>query len=87
VSAPAMPFRNREASKAPPATPSTGLTSGANNEVDNPKTETAPPLGPVVNDSDIVDWNGPDDPQNPRNWANGVRLTHVLLVSAFTLYS
>jgi hypothetical protein len=55
--------------------------------VDNPKPEIAPPLGPVVKDSDIVDWNGPDDAQNPRNWANGVKLTHVLLVSAFTLYS
>jgi hypothetical protein len=83
-----MPFRNREASETRPGARSTGLTSRVNNaEVDNHKTETTPPLGPVLNDTDIVDWNGPDDPQNPRNRANGAKLAHVLLVSAFTLYS
>ncbi|RKU41915.1 hypothetical protein DL546_000509 [Coniochaeta pulveracea] len=49
-----MPSHHREAGDIPPDTHSAGLTSGANNEVDNPKTETNPPLGPVVNDPDIV---------------------------------
>lgn len=35
----------------------------------------------------IVDWDGPDDPKNPRNWSQAFRMTHVLLVSVFTLYS
>ncbi|KAJ5435788.1 MFS transporter [Penicillium cf. griseofulvum] len=37
--------------------------------------------------SDVVDWEGPNDPENPRNWKNGLKLQHVLLVSGFTLYS
>ncbi|KAH7115833.1 major facilitator superfamily domain-containing protein [Dendryphion nanum] len=35
----------------------------------------------------IVDWEGPSDLANPQNWKSGVKLAHVLLVSAFTLYS
>ncbi|KAK1771937.1 putative transporter mfs2 [Phialemonium atrogriseum] len=38
-------------------------------------------------DTHIVAWDGPDDPKNPRNWSKAFRMTHVLLVSAFTLYS
>lgn len=40
-----------------------------------------------ANESDVVDWEGPDDPAHPRNWKPGTKLIHVLLVSAFTLYS
>nr|A0A089FRP6.1 RecName: Full=MFS transporter prlG; AltName: Full=Pyrrolocin biosynthesis protein G [fungal sp. NRRL 50135]AIP87507.1 putative MFS transporter [fungal sp. NRRL 50135] len=36
---------------------------------------------------EAVDWEGPDDPENPRNWNQGAKMTHVLLVSSFTLYS
>ncbi|KZF23887.1 putative MFS transporter [Xylona heveae TC161] len=42
---------------------------------------------PEAKDPDVVDWDGPDDPANPRNWKRGTKLMHVLLVSAFTLYS
>lgn len=35
----------------------------------------------------VVDWDGPEDPANPRNWKWGVKLAHVLLISSFTLYS
>lgn len=33
----------------------------------------------------VVDWDGPDDPQNPRNWPEWKRLTQVVLASAFLL--
>ena len=33
----------------------------------------------------IVDWDGPDDPQNPRNWPAWKRMTQVVLASAFLL--
>jgi hypothetical protein len=33
----------------------------------------------------IVDWDGPDDPQNPRNWAVWKRMAQVVLPSAFLL--
>jgi hypothetical protein len=34
---------------------------------------------------DIVDWDGPDDPQNPRNWPAWKRMAQVVLPSAFLL--
>lgn len=33
----------------------------------------------------VVDWDGPDDPQNPRNWPTWKRMTQVILASAFLL--
>ncbi|EEU43388.1 uncharacterized protein NECHADRAFT_94955 [Fusarium vanettenii 77-13-4] len=33
----------------------------------------------------VVDWDGPDDPQNPRNWSEWKRMTQVVLASAFLL--
>jgi hypothetical protein len=33
----------------------------------------------------IVDWDGPDDPQNPLNWPAWKRMTQVVLASAFLL--
>jgi hypothetical protein len=33
----------------------------------------------------LVDWDGPDDPQNPRNWPAWKRMTQVVLASAFLL--
>ncbi|KAF2690099.1 MFS general substrate transporter [Lentithecium fluviatile CBS 122367] len=35
----------------------------------------------------VVDWDGPDDPANPRNWSKSTKTTHVLCVSAITLCS
>jgi len=33
----------------------------------------------------VVDWDGPDDLQNPRNWPAWKRLTQVIIASAFLL--
>ena len=33
----------------------------------------------------VVDWDGPDDLQNPRNWPAWKRMTQVVLASAFLL--
>ncbi|KAI9658888.1 MAG: hypothetical protein M1821_001848 [Bathelium mastoideum] len=35
-------------------------------------------------DSNIVDWDGPDDPQNPMNWTAGRRWGMIAVVSAIT---
>ncbi|KAJ7105084.1 MFS polyamine transporter [Mycena crocata] len=40
------------------------------------------------NQSDIiVDWEGPNDPSNPKNWSHNKKWTATLVVSAFTLIS
>ena len=35
-------------------------------------------------DTNIVDWDGPDDPRNPMNWPKRARITCVALTSAVT---
>lgn len=35
--------------------------------------------------TNIVDWDGPDDPQNPRNWPAWRRISQVIFASAFLL--
>lgn len=42
---------------------------------------------PHTEKQEIIDWDGPDDPENPRNWKATTRMVHVCLVSAFTLYA
>lgn len=36
-------------------------------------------------EDNVVDWDGPEDPQNPRNWPAWKRMTQVVLASAFLL--
>ncbi|TVY58113.1 Efflux pump radE [Lachnellula cervina] len=38
-------------------------------------------------DTNIVDWEGPDDPENPMNWSSLKRWTHIMLVSAANFLS
>ncbi|GAA5832055.1 hypothetical protein JCM3766R1_003701 [Sporobolomyces carnicolor] len=33
----------------------------------------------------VVQWKGPEDPENPMNWSNGRRMTSTFIVAAFTL--
>lgn len=42
---------------------------------------------PDTEKQEIIDWDGPDDPENPRNWKATTKMVHVCLVSAFTLYA
>lgn len=35
--------------------------------------------------NNVVDWDGPDDPQNPRNWPTRKRMIQVVLGSLFLL--
>ncbi|KAH8759319.1 major facilitator superfamily domain-containing protein [Diaporthe sp. PMI_573] len=45
------------------------------------------PARPHTEKQQIIDWDGPDDPDNPRNWRATTKMVHVCLVSAFTLYA
>lgn len=38
-------------------------------------------------DPELVTWDGPDDPNNPRNWRNRERVFQTVLVSLYTLIS
>ncbi|KAI1458457.1 MFS general substrate transporter [Annulohypoxylon moriforme] len=38
-------------------------------------------------DPNIVDWDGPDDPENPLNWSSLKKGLHIAYVSLFVLYA
>ncbi|KAG5762491.1 hypothetical protein H9Q72_009393 [Fusarium xylarioides] len=38
-------------------------------------------------DPNIVDWSGPDDPANPRNWSKAYKLTNIIVISLSVLYT
>lgn len=35
-------------------------------------------------DPNIVDWDGPDDPENPLNWPARKKWTHIILLATIT---
>lgn len=39
---------------------------------------------PTPRDPNIVDWDGPDDPENPQNWSFGTKTITVACVSGLT---
>lgn len=45
------------------------------------------PADDAVVDPNIVDWDGPNDPANPRNWSKARKMLNVSLVSLSVLYS
>ncbi|KAJ7696698.1 MFS polyamine transporter [Mycena rosella] len=40
-----------------------------------------------VNEEIVIDWEGPDDPLNPKNWSRRKKWAATLVVSAFTFIS
>ncbi|KAH6981671.1 polyamine transporter 3 [Ilyonectria sp. MPI-CAGE-AT-0026] len=43
--------------------------------------------GSKTQDVDVVDWDGPGDPENPMNWSNNKKWLNIVLISALTLGS
>lgn len=39
----------------------------------------------TATDENVVDWDGPSDPQNPLNWSSRLRYGHVVVVSLLSL--
>ncbi|MCJ1380893.1 hypothetical protein MMC17_004002 [Xylographa soralifera] len=85
-----MPFLSKQKLRADPISSDTAcdcLESGQRFEMNCRDGEEISQPVPEAKDPNTIDWDGPVDPANPRNWTRGAKLTHVLLVSAFTLYS
>lgn len=53
-----------------------------NNNAPSPVTHEKAPQ-----DSNIVDWNGPDDPENPLNWPSAKKITAISIVSLICMLS
>ncbi|KAF5364690.1 hypothetical protein D9758_005621 [Tetrapyrgos nigripes] len=54
---------------------------------DSTLTETSSPPTPSDAEVSIVGWDGPSDPENPRNWSKRQRWVVTLVVSLFTFIS
>ncbi|KAI0397015.1 major facilitator superfamily domain-containing protein [Xylariaceae sp. FL0594] len=48
------------------------------------KNSISPPLTDSPGDN-IVDWDGPGDPQNPMLWSKAKKNTHIIIIGLFTL--
>lgn len=44
-----------------------------------------PELDQAIKQDSVVDWDGPDDGQNPQNWPKWKRMTQVALAAGFLL--
>ncbi|KAI1158395.1 fluconazole resistance protein 1 [Nemania serpens] len=42
-------------------------------------------VGSKLEDPNVVDWDGPDDPANPHNWPDRKRWSHIAIVSLLAL--
>lgn len=61
-----------------------GGATTTSNDVEN--SSSAPPQTPTEKDPNVVDWNGPDDPENPRNWSKSYKMINIVLISLSVLY-
>lgn len=41
--------------------------------------------GNEVKDSNVVDWDGPEDSENPLNWSSGRKWANVITLSTITM--
>ncbi len=62
-----------------------GPAAGKDDDVDSSPVGTASEDNEAPVDPNIVDWDGPDDPENPLNWSSTKKNLHVVIVSLFTL--
>ncbi|KIW13770.1 hypothetical protein PV08_08961 [Exophiala spinifera] len=60
------------------------LEDGQQTQHSSKPDQSSEAIGQETKDN-IVDWDGPDDPQNPRNWPAWKRMVQVVFASAFLL--
>jgi len=56
---------------------------------EDPPSETdhkgVPKTGPLTNDSNLVTWDGPNDPENPQNWSYRYKWFVTVICSLMTV--
>lgn len=64
---------------------SAGQLGAEGEESEKPSSPADPVVDAPSTGSNVADWNGPDDPENPLNWSPFKKNLHVAIVSLFTL--
>jgi hypothetical protein len=63
--------------------------AGTSGETDIEKTHSKdlPATSSETNSSDdnVVDWEGPEDPENPMLWSKAKKNAHIIIIGFFTL--
>lgn len=55
-------------------------------DIESNNAATPPVEGPEeAVDPHVVDWSGPDDPENPKNWSRAKQWSHIILVASLGL--
>lgn len=49
--------------------------------------DAQPPASKETTDPDIIDWDGPDDPQNPKNWPSSKKWANIYVLAIVTFFS
>lgn len=49
--------------------------------------DTTPNIEASREDFEVVDWDGPDDPENPMNWPESRKWVNLALMSVLTIIS
>lgn len=76
-----------EARRSPPAGGEGPTSENKSASEKTPTGEKDPPTDDAVTDPNLVDWDGPNDPANPRNWSKARKMLNIALVSLSVLYS
>ena len=63
------------------------LGNESTSDVEAGRQAAAPTSAGEEKDANVVDWDGPDDPANPRNWPARLKMANVVCISAFSLYA
>ncbi|KAK5941671.1 hypothetical protein PMZ80_005621 [Knufia obscura] len=59
--------------------------TAVNSTSSHTQTETEKPSTATNEDSNVVFWDGPNDPENPMNWSPKLKVINVVIVSTWTL--
>jgi len=62
------------------------LEAGGGNEAqEKPLSPTGTMVDEPQSNPNVVDWDGPNDPEHPLNWSKTQKNIHLAIVSLFTL--
>lgn len=66
--------------------PGTNTETHSDKDIEGNAAETSLICDSVgIPDPNIVDWKGPYDPENPKDWSSSKRWSHIVLVAALSL--
>jgi hypothetical protein len=87
-----MPAKQREKILTMQPQPNGSITNSASERVSididmEKSSDQAKDTDMTEKDPEIVDFDGPDDPESPENWSSSRKVTAIVIVTAMTLLS